>query len=278
MADSPRRVAIIGGARIPFARVNSAYIDASNQDMLTAALRYLVEKYALKGERLGEVAAGAVIKRSRDWTLAREWPLGAGLPPETPAYDLQRACGTSLSAVAQLANRIAAGEIDSAIAGGSDTASDVPLSYRKNLQRTVLRLSRAKTFTEKVATIGHLRPRDLAPDHPGIAEPRTGMSMGEHCEEMAKEWQIGRREQDELALASHQKAAAAWQAGFFNDLVFQFNGLKKNKNVPADTSLEKISKLRTAFQFGPNGTLTAGNTSPLTHPPASMPRASEERP
>ena len=269
-----RRVAILGGARIPFARAGTAYAEAGNQDMLTAAFQALVSKFSLKGEKIGEVAAGAVIKHSRNWNLARECTLGSGLHPETPAYDLQRACGTSLSAVAQLANRIAAGEIDSAIAGGSDTASDVPLSYRTNLQRTVLRLSRGKTFAEKIKTIGHLRPRDLVPDHPGIAEPRTGMSMGQHCEEMAKEWQIGRREQDELALRSHQNAAAAWQAGFFKDLVYPFNGLSKDNNVRADTTLEKLSSLRTAFDA--TGTLTAGNSSPLTDGAACVLLASEE--
>ena len=269
-----RRVAILGGARIPFARAGTAYAEASNQDMLTAAFQALVEKFSLKGEKIGEVAAGAVIKHSRNWNLARECTLGSGLHPETPAYDLQRACGTSLSAVAQLAHRIAAGEIDSAIAGGSDTASDVPLSYRTNLQRAVLRLSRGKTFGEKIRTIGHLRPRDLAPDHPGIAEPRTGMSMGQHCEEMAKQWNIGRREQDELALKSHQNAAAAWQAGFFKDLVYPFNGLSKDNNVRADTTLEKLSSLRTAFDAA--GTLTAGNSSPLTDGAACVLLASED--
>src|SRR5262245_10368047 len=233
MTNIPRRVAVLGGARIPFARANTAYGEVGNQDMLTAAFRFLVDKYSLKNEKLGEVAAGAVIKHSRNWNLARECTLGSGLHPETPAYDLQRACGTSLSAVAQLAHRIAAGEIEAAIAGGSDTASDVPLGYRKNLQRAVLKLSRARSFGEKLSSIGSLRPRDLEPDHPGIAEPRTGMSMGEHCEEMAKEWKIGRSEQDELALKSHQNAAAAWQEGFFNDLVFEFNGLKKDNNVRA---------------------------------------------
>src|SRR4051794_1322298 len=198
------RVAILGGARIPFARANGAFGDASNQDMLTAALRALVDRFSLKGEKLGEVAAGAVIKHSRDWNLARESTLGAGLHPETPAYDLQRACGTSLSAVAQLANRIDRGEIDCAIAGGADSASDIPLSYSKNLQRTVLSFSRGKGWTEKLRTFGALRPWDLAPTHPGIAEPRTGLSMGQPCEEMAKEWQIARKDQDELALASHK--------------------------------------------------------------------------
>src|SRR5712671_7653528 len=175
MAQFQRRVAIIGGSRIPFARANSAYAEASNQDMLTACFRSLVDKFSLKGERLGEVAAGAVIKHSRDWNLARESTLGSGLHPTTPAYDLQRACGTSLSAVAQLANRIDRGEIDCAIAGGADSASDIPLAYSQNLQRTVLALSRGKSWSDKLRTIGDLRPWDLAPKHPGVGEPRTGM-------------------------------------------------------------------------------------------------------
>ena len=270
------RVAILGGARIPFARAGSAYAAASNQDMLTAAMKSLVERFQLKGKKIGEVAAGAVIKHSRDWNLARECTLGAGLHPETPAYDLQRACGTSLSAVAQLANRIALGEIDCAIAGGSDSASDVPLGYGRKLQQAVLAASRSKSITDKLKTIGHLRPRDLAPSHPGIAEPRTGLSMGQHCEEMAKEWQIGRREQDELALASHRNAAAAWKAGFFSDLVIPFASLKADNNVRADTSLEKLSALRNAFDPGPAGTLTAGNSSPLTDGASCVLLASEE--
>src|SRR3954464_4182963 len=177
-----RRVAILGGARIPLARANSTYAAASNQDMLTAAFRSLVDKYSLKNEKIGEVAAGAVIKHSRDWNLARECTLGAGLHPETPAYDLPRACGTSLSATAQLAHRIAAGEIDCAIAGGVDSASDIPLGYGTKLQRAVLKLARSRSFGEKISTIGSVKLRDLKPVHPGIAEPRTGMSMGEHCE------------------------------------------------------------------------------------------------
>ena len=270
------RVAIIGGARIPFARANGAYNDANNQDMLTAAMRALVERFGLKGERVGEVAAGAVIKHSRDWNLARESTLGSGLHPETPAYDLQRACGTSLSAVAQLANRIDRGEIGCAIAGGADSASDVPLTYTRNLQRTVLSLSRGKSWTDKLRTIGDLRPWDLAPAHPGVGEPRTGLSMGQHCEEMAKEWQISRKEQDELALASHKNAAAAWLSGFFTDWVFEFHGLKRDNNVRGDTSMEKLASLRTAFDPSPAGTLTAGNSSPLTDGGACVLLASEE--
>jgi acetyl-CoA C-acetyltransferase len=270
------RVAILGGIRIPFARANGAYNEASNQDMLTAAMRALVEKHDLKKLKLGEVAAGAVIKHSRDWNLARECTLGAGLHPETPAYDLQRACGTSLSATAQLACRIAAGEIDVAIAGGADSASDVPLSYSPNLQRTVLAMARGKSWTDKLRTLGDLRPWDLAPASPGITEPRTGLSMGQHCEEMAQEWQIGRREQDELALASHKNAAAAWQAGFFNDLVVEFHGLKRDNNVRADTSLDKLASLKNAFDPSPAGTLSAGNSSPLTDGAACVLLSSEE--
>ncbi|HET7364657.1 MAG TPA: acetyl-CoA C-acetyltransferase [Burkholderiales bacterium] len=270
------RVAIIGGARIPFARANGAYGDASNQDMLTAALKALVEHHGLKGERLGEVAAGAVIKHSRDWNLARESTLGSGLHPETPAYDLQRACGTSLSATAQLANRIDRGEIDCAIAGGADSSSDIPLSYSRNLQRTVLAFSRGKGWTDKLRTFGDLRPWDLTPAHPGVGEPRTGLSMGQHCEEMAKEWQVGRREQDELALASHKNAAAAWLSGFYADWVHEFHGLKRDNNVRGDTSLEKLASLRTAFDPSSAGTLTAGNSSPLTDGAACVLLASEQ--
>ena len=272
----PRRVAIVGGARIPFARANTVYAESSNQDMLTAALKNLVDRYSLKGEKIGEVAAGAVIKHSRDWNLARESMLGAGIHPTTPAYDLQRACGTSLSATAQLALRIAAGEIDSAIAGGSDSASDIPLGYGTKLQRAVLKLNSARKFSEKIATIGSIRLKDLKPVHPGIAEPRTGMSMGEHCEEMAKEWKIGRREQDELALASHQGAARAWQDGFFSDLVFPFENLARDNNVRAEASLEKLATLKTAFDRSAAGTLTAGNSSPLTDGAACVLLASEE--
>jgi len=276
MANIPRRVAVLGGARIPFARANSAYAELGNQDMLTAAFKALVDKLDLKNQKLGEVAAGAVIKHSRDWNLARESTLGAGLHPETPAYDLQRACGTSLSAVAQLANRIALGEIDCAIAGGADSASDIPLAYGRKLQRATLKLARSRSLGEKIATIGSVRLRDLKPMPPSVGEPRTGLSMGQHCEEMAKEWKIGRREQDELSLASHQNAARAWQAGFFDDLVFPFGNLSKDNNVRADTSLEKLSTLKTAFDRSPAGTLTAGNSSPLTDGAACVLLGSEE--
>src|SRR5688572_24726162 len=276
MTSTPRRVAILGGARLPFARANGAFTDASNQQMLTAAMAALVDRFSLKNQRIGEVAAGAVIKHSRDWNLARESVLGSGLHPETPAYDLQRACGTSLSAVAQLGARIALGEIDCAIAGGVDSASDIPLSYGPDLQKTILKSFKGRSFADKARPWLDIRPSHLKPWPPSVGEPRTGLSMGQHCEEMAKEWKVTRQEQDELALASHKNAAAAWQAGFFDDLVVPFGDLKHDNNVRADTSLEKLSSLRTAFDPSPAGTLTAGNSSPLTDGAAAVLLGSEE--
>jgi acetyl-CoA C-acetyltransferase len=275
MPDSPRKVAVVGGVRIPFARSNTAYAEVSNQDMLTAALTALVEKFGLKGELVGEVAAGAVIKHSRDWNLTREAALGSGLHPRTPAYDLQRACGTSLTTAIQLGHRIAAGEIECAIAGGVDTASDVPLGYRTNLQRAVLRASRARSLGERVSPFLSLRPKDFAPGTPGVVEPRTGMSMGEHTELMAKAWKVGRAEQDQLAYESHVKAAKAWKEGFFADLVVPCNGLAIDNNLRADASLEKMAKLRTAYDRSPAGTLTAANSTPLTDGASCVLLASE---
>jgi acetyl-CoA C-acetyltransferase len=270
-----KRVAIVAGARIPFARAHTAYGALGNQDMLTAVLKNLVERFSLQGERLGEVAAGAVIKHSRDWNLARESTLGSGLHPQTPAYDVQRACGTSLTAAVQVAHRIAAGEIECGIAGGVDSASDIPFTYGPQLQKIVLTSAQGRTLGQRVSPWLGIRPGHLKPSAPGIAEPRTGLSMGEHCEEMAKEWRIGRPEQDELALASHRNAAAAWQAGFFDDLAFPYQGLSKDNNVRADTSLAKLGALKTVFDRGPSGTLTAGNSSALTDGAACVLLASE---
>ena len=276
MAQTVRRVAILGGSRIPFARANSAYNEASNQDMLTAVFSDLVTKFDLKNQAVGEVAAGAVIKHSRDWNLARESTLASGLHPATPAYDLQRACGTSLSAIIQLGYRIALGEIDCAIGGGVDSTSDIPLSYGSKLTRMILKSAKGRTFGERLSPWGEFRLKDLKPMPPSVGEPRTGLSMGEHCEEMAKEWKISRREQDELALKSHLNADAAWRAGFFNDLVVEYFGLKRDNNVRGDTSLEKLSSLKNAFDKSKAGTLTAGNSSPLTDGAACVLLSSEE--
>jgi acetyl-CoA C-acetyltransferase len=276
MPSAPRRVAIIGSARIPFARSNTAYAQSGNLEMLTAAMRALVDKHGLRGQILGEVAAGAVIKHSRDWNLAREAALASGLDPHTPAYDVQRACGTSLTAVVQLAHRIALGEIDSAIAGGADTASDVPVVYGRNLRRIVLESARGRSFGQRLKPWLRLRPRDLKPSVPGVAEPRTGLSMGEHCELMAKEWAIGRAEQDELAYVSHLNAAAAWKEGFYDDLVVPFAGLSADNNVRPDTNLEKLATLKPVFDKTSTGTLTAGNSTPLTDGAACVLLGSEE--
>jgi acetyl-CoA C-acetyltransferase len=238
-------------------------------------MRALVDRYNLAGALVGEVAAGAVIKHSRDWNLAREATLESGLDPHTPAYDVQRACGTSLTTVAQLAHRIALGEIDSAIAGGADSASDVPLAYGRKLQRIVLDAARGRSLGERLAPWLRLRPGHLKPSFSGAAEPRTGLSMGEHCELMVREWGVTRREQDALAAASHAKAAAAWKEGFFKDLVAPFNGLAADNNVRADSSVEKLATLKPAFDRAA-GTLTAGNSTPLTDGAACVLLASED--
>ena len=259
-----RKAAIIGGVRIPFARSNTAYAGAANLDMLSAALKALVERFGLRAQALGEVAAGAVIKHPRDAGLAREATLASGLDPHTPAYDLQRACGTSLSALAQLAQRIAAGELESAVAGGVDSVSDVPITYGRRLQGIVLESARARSPGARLKPWLRLRPRDLRPAVPAITEPSTGLSMGEHCEQMAKEWRIGRQEQDALANASHLNAAAAWKEGFFDDLVVPFGGLKSDNNIRAGSTLESLAKLKPAYDRSAAGTLTAGNSTPLT--------------
>lgn len=276
MPNSLRRVAIIASARIPFARSNTAFTQSGNLEMLTAAMKALVIKCEVRGEILGEVAAGAVIKHSHDWNLAREAALGSGLDPRTPAYDVQRACGTSLTTTIQLAHRIALGEIDSAIAGGADTASDVPVVYGRRLRQIVLESRRGRSFGQRIKPWLRLRPRDLIPSAPGVAEPRTGLSMGEHCELMAKEWEIGRADQDELAYASHMNAAAAWREGFYDDLVVPFAGLTADNNVRPDTNLDKLATLKPVFDRTSTGTLTAGNSTPLTDGAACVLLGSEE--
>jgi acetyl-CoA C-acetyltransferase len=257
-----RRVAIVGGLRIPFARSYSAYATASNQDMLTAVLRGLVERFKLQGERLGDVVAGAVIKHTRDYNLVRESVLSSGLDPQTPGLDLQRACGTGLEAAIDIGNKIALGQIEAGIAGGVDSISDAPIVYPRSYQQLLLRSHRARGAWERVSPWLQLRPKDFKPVAPAVVEPRTGLSMGQSTEVMAKRWQISRTEQDLLAYDSHLKAATAWRAGFYDDLVIEYLGLKADNNVRADTSLDKLGKLKPSFAA--DGTLTAGNSTPLT--------------
>lgn len=259
-----RRVAIIGGNRIPFARSNGPYATASNQAMLTAALEGLIERYNLHGLRLGEVAAGAVLKHSRDFNLTRECVLGSRLAPTTPAYDIQQACGTGLEAALLVANKIALGQIECGIAGGVDTTSDAPIGVNEGLRKILLQANRQKSLGDKLKTFLQLRPHHLKPELPRNGEPRTGLSMGEHCELMAQTWNITRAEQDQLALESHQKMAEAYAEGWHNDLITPFLGLTRDNNLRPDLTLEKLASLKPAFERSAKGTLTAGNSTPLT--------------
>jgi len=274
VGTSVRRVAIVGGIRIPFARAMGAYAEASNQDMLTTVLRALVDRFQLKDQRLGDVGAGAVLKHSRDFNLTREAVLSSGLSAETPAFDLQRACGTSLDTAIVIGLKIATGQIDSGIAGGVDTASDVPIVYPDAYRKLLLRSARGRSLGDRVKPWFGLKPAYLKPQLPGVSEPRTGLSMGQSCELMAKTWKISREAQDQLAFESHRKAAAAWDEGFFNDLVVEFRGLKQDNNVRRDTTLEKLAKLRPSFDV--QGTLTAGNSTPMTDGASAVLLASEE--
>ena len=264
MATSPRRVAVIGGNRTPFARSNSAYADVSNQDLLTAAIDGLVSRYGLEGERLGEVVAGAVLKHSRDFNLAREAVLGSTLAPETPATDIQEACGTGLQAAIQVANKIALGQIEAGIAGGTDTTSDAPVAISDKLRRKLMKVNAARDTKSRLAALSSIRPGDIGLDLPKNGEPRTGLSMGDHAALTALEWQIAREAQDELAAASHQHLAAAYDSGFQDDLVTPFRGLERDNNLRADSSSEKLAKLKPVFGKGEAATMTAGNSTPLT--------------
>jgi acetyl-CoA C-acetyltransferase len=272
---SPRRVAIVGGVRIPFARGNGAYAHVGNQEMLTASLRGVVDRYGLQGQRLDDVAAGAVMKHSSQWNLARESALGSGLAAETPGLDLQRACGTSLEAAILLGNKIALGQIDCAIAAGVDTVSDPPVVYPRSFQQRLLQSYRGRTLSARVGPWLGLRPRDLRPVLPGIAEPRTGLSMGESTELMVKSWGITRAEQDQLALESHQKAAAAYGSGFYKELVRDYLGVAQDNNIRSDTTLEQLSRLKPVFDTSGAGTLTAGNSTPMTDGASAVLLASE---
>ncbi len=270
------RVAIVGGSRIPFCRSHSAYRHSSNLDLMTAALNGLIDKFDLRGQTLGEVALGAVIKHSRDWNLARESVIESGLSIRTPAVDLQRACGTSLEAAIMIANKIALGQIEAGIAGGTDTVSDAPIVYPDGYQRMLLDMHAAHSPLERIKQIARFRPSFLKPVLPGVKEPRTGLSMGQSCEITAKEWDVQREHQDQLALASHMKAAAAYDEGFYDDLVVPFEDVEEDNNVRRDSTFEKLSTLKPAFDRSEEGTMTAGNSTPLTDGAAAVLLASED--
>ncbi len=276
MNSNTRRVAVIGGNRIPFARSNTVYAEASNQDMLTAAIDGLVTRFGLEGERLGEVVAGAVLKHSRDFNLARESVLGSKLSPETPATDIQQACATGLQAAIQVANKIALGQIEVGIAGGTDTTSDAPVAIGDKLRKKLVKVNAARDTKGRLAALGQIRPGDIGLEIPQNGEPRTGLSMGEHAALTALEWQIGREEQDELAAASHQHLAAAYDAGFLDDQITPFRGLERDSNLRADSTAEKLAKLKPVFGKGEAATMTAGNSTPLTDGASVVLLASEE--
>ena len=281
-ATSPRKVAILGGNRIPFARSNKEYADASNQDMLTAAIDGLVARYGLQDERLGLVVAGAVLKHARDFNLTREVVMGSALSSETPAFDLQMACGTGLSSLVQVADAISLGRIEAGIAGGVDTTSDAPLAVNDDLRKKLIKLANAKTPGERLKLIGQIRPAQLAPEQPSNGEPRTGLSMGEHAAITAREMEISREDQDQLALESHQKLAAAYEEGFFDDLITPYLGVQRDTNLRPDSTLDKLSRLKPVFgkrdaeKHGTEATMTAANSTPLTDGASAVLAASEE--
>jgi acetyl-CoA C-acetyltransferase len=272
----PRRVAILGGNRIPFARQNGAYAQASNQDMLITALDALVSRFGLRGERLGEVAAGAVLKHSREFNLTREAVLGSALDPSTPAYDVQQACGTGLETTIGVANKIALGIIEVGIAGGVDTTSDPPIEINEDLRQLLLEANRARSAAERLRLLTRLRPGHILPEIPRNAEPRTGLSMGEHQAISTRRWGVSRTEQDEIAAASHRNLAAAYERGFFDDLITPYLGLERDQNLRPDSTPEQLAKLRPVFGEGPDATMTAGNSTPLSDGAAVVLLASEE--
>ena len=273
-----RKVVVVGGNRIPFARSNTVYQNVSNQDMLTAALDGLVDRYGLEGERAGEFVAGAVLKHSRDFNLAREAVLGSKLSAETPASDLQQACGTGLQAAFQVANKIALGKIEYGIAGGTDTTSDAPLAVGDKLRKILIEANNAKDTKGRLAALAKVRPGMLAPDQPRNAEPRTGLSMGDHQALTTHHWGITRQAQDELAAASHQNLAASWDEGWQDDLVTPFHGVERDTHLRPDSTVEKLAKLKPVFgkQFGDEATMTAGNSTPLSDGASTVLLSSQE--
>jgi acetyl-CoA C-acetyltransferase len=271
-----RRVGIVGGVRTPFCRSNTFYADLSNLDLMTAALNGLVEKYNLQGVHIDEVVGGAVVSHSKDWNLAREAVLGTRLAPSTPGITMQQACGTSLQAAAAIGAKIAAGEIECGIAAGSDTTSDAPIVFSKKFATRLIQVQQQKTAMDKVRVFKGLSPRELAPQPPNVAEPRTGLTMGQHCELMAREWKIPREAQDRFAFESHRKGTEAYRSGYMDDLIVPTAGVFRDNNLREDISLDKLATLKTAFDKSDKGTLTAANSTPMTDGAASVLLASEE--
>ncbi len=276
MTRELRRVAVIGGVRIPFCRSNTLYADLSNLEMMAAALNGVVDRFGLKGQHIDEVVGGAVVTHSRDFNLAREAVLSSKLAPSTPGVTLIQACGTSLQSALMSAGKIATGEIESAIAVGSDTTSDAPIVFSKKFSKRLVQVGQSKTALDKIRVFKGLSPSELAPQPPAVSEPRTGLSMGQHCELMAQEWKIPRAEQDELAFESHKKGSAAYDEGYMDDLIVPCAGVYRDNNLRPDISLDKLASLKPAFEKSERGTLTAGNSTPMTDGASAVLLASEE--
>ena len=276
MSDTLRRIAIVGGSRIPFCRSNTAYSEKTNMDMLSGALQGLIDRFGLHGEKFDEVIAGAVTTHSKDWNLAREALLSTTMSPLTPGITMQQACGTSLQAAAIIGAKIATGQIECGIAAGTDTTSDPPITFGPKFARRLVKLGTARSAKQRLQAFKGFSPAELKPVLPANGEPRTGLSMGQHCERMAKEWNIGREDQDRLAFESHQKADRAYDEGFYDPLVTAWGGVMRDNNIRADTTLEKLGTLRTVFDKGAGATLTAGNSTPLTDGAAAVLLASED--
>jgi acetyl-CoA C-acetyltransferase len=276
MNQTLRRVAVIGGVRIPFCRSNTLYADKSNLEMLTAVIDGLADRYNLAGVHIDEAAGGAVVSHSRDWNLAREAVLGSKLAPTTPGITMQQACGTSLQAAMGIAAKIATGQIDNGIAMGSDTTSDAPIVFKERFAHRLIEAQNARSMGDRLKAFKGFSPGELSPQPPSVAEPRTGLSMGQHAERMAQEWGIGRAEQDELAFESHKRAAEAYRSGYMDDLVIPFAGVFRDNNMREDISLERMAALKTSFDKSERGTLTAANSTPLTDGAAAVLLASED--
>jgi acetyl-CoA C-acetyltransferase len=276
MSDTLRKIAVIGGSRIPFCRSNSIYSEKTNLDMLTASLEGLVNRFSLDGKQLDEVVAGAVTTHSKDWNLAREALLTTGLSPLTPGITLQQACGTSLQAALMIGAKIASGQIECGIAAGTDTTSDPPISFGRKFSQRLVKAGAARTAKQRLRAFKGFSPAELKPVLPANGEPRTGLSMGQHCERMAREWSIAREDQDRLAMESHQKAARAYDEGYFDELVTPWGGVSRDNNIRGDSNMEKLGSLRTVFSKSDDATLTAGNSTPLTDGAAAVLLASEE--
>jgi acetyl-CoA C-acetyltransferase len=276
MTDQLRRIAVIGGSRIPFCRSNTIYADKTNMDMLSSVIQGVVDRFGLDGVQLDEVVAGAVTTHSKDWNLAREALLSSSLSPLTPGITLQQACGTSLQSALMIGAKIASGQIECGIAAGTDTTSDPPITFGRKFSQRLVKAGAARSVKQRLGAFKKFRPSELKPVLPANGEPRTGLSMGQHCERMAREWNISREEQDSLALESHQKAARAYNEGFFDNLIKYWGGVSRDNNVRPGSSLEKLGSLRTVFSKAPGATLTAGNSTPLTDGAAAILLASED--